>query len=370
MLKWRDDFGVDAIAKENFPTKKANPRRNRLAPNFLSRKGTPTFIFIIIEFFPDCTLVKMLFGLEFKFEEYEEVKKCYPHGFHGVDRYGRPLYIERLGMIDLNVLLKVTTIDRILKHHIAEQEKTLNLRYPTCSIAAKKHISSITSILDVKGVGMNSFTKPARDIFMEIQKIDSNYYPETLHQLFIVNAGSGFRALWKALKAFMDAHTVAKIQVLGSNYQSSLLEVVDPSNLPTFLGGNCTCLEYGGCMSSDKGPWNNTEITEALQVDSWAVCDTELKNENKTNTSMALEETPLPATGDVEISATHKTDTQKEGSEQHTERGYLDNIFQKILAIDVAVKDVKMVLVGLTEKQEELAKQVEELMNLVRSMTL
>nr|DAD18522.1 TPA_asm: hypothetical protein HUJ06_019985 [Nelumbo nucifera] len=180
MLKWRDDFGVDAIAKE------------------------------------------------FKFEEYEEVKKCYPHGFHGVDRYGRPLYIERLGMIDLNVLLKVTTIDRILKHHIAEQEKTLNLRYPTCSIAAKKHISSITSILDVKGVGMNSFTKPARDIFMEIQKIDSNYYPETLHQLFIVNAGSGFRALWKALKAFMDAHTVAKIQVLGSNYQSSLLEVVDP----------------------------------------------------------------------------------------------------------------------------------------------
>ncbi|KAF8380495.1 hypothetical protein HHK36_027982 [Tetracentron sinense] len=101
---------------------------------------------------------------------------------------------------------------------------------------------------------------------MEIQKIDSNYYPETLHRLFIVNAGSGFRVLWNSLKVFLDAHTVAKIQVLGSNYQSNLVEIIDPSNLPTFLGGTCACSGYGGCLLSDKGPWNNPEITELLQV--------------------------------------------------------------------------------------------------------
>ncbi|KAK6137574.1 hypothetical protein DH2020_028678 [Rehmannia glutinosa] len=137
-IKWREEFGVDAISKE------------------------------------------------FKYEEYEEVKKCYPHGFHGVDRYGRPVYIERIGMVDLDRFLQVTTIDRFVKHHVCEQEKTLNWRYPACSLAAKKHIASTLSILDVKDV--------------------------TLHQLYIINAGSGFKVLWKAIRAFLDARTLAKIR--------------------------------------------------------------------------------------------------------------------------------------------------------------
>jgi len=86
---------------------------------------------------------------ELMFKEYAEVKKWYPHGYHGVDRYGRP---ERIGMVDLNSLLQITTIERFVKYHVSEQEKTSNLRYPACSIAAKTHIASTTSILDVNGV--------------------------------------------------------------------------------------------------------------------------------------------------------------------------------------------------------------------------
>lgn len=80
------------------------------------------------------------------------MKKCYPHGFHGVDRYGRPLYIERIGMTDLDALQRVTTVERFAKYHVVEQEKTLNLRFPACSFAAKKHIASTTAVLDVRGV--------------------------------------------------------------------------------------------------------------------------------------------------------------------------------------------------------------------------
>uniref|UniRef100_A0A804MNE9 Protein kinase domain-containing protein n=1 Tax=Zea mays TaxID=4577 RepID=A0A804MNE9_MAIZE len=42
--------------------------------------------------------------------------------------------------------------------------------------------------------------------------------------------------------------------VLGSNYQSRLLEVIDSSELPEFLGGSCTCSDKVGCMRETTKP--------------------------------------------------------------------------------------------------------------------
>uniref|UniRef100_A0ACD5UME1 Uncharacterized protein n=2 Tax=Avena sativa TaxID=4498 RepID=A0ACD5UME1_AVESA len=275
MLKWRQDCAIDAIAKD------------------------------------------------FNFEEYDALKRCYPHGFHGVDRFGRPLYIERIGSVDLNKFMQVTSIDRYIKYHISEQEKTLSLRYPACSLATKKHISSTTAILDVKGLGMNNFSKAAREMFIEIQKIDSNYYPETLHQLYIINAGSGFRALWKVLKAFMEARTLKKIQVLGTNYLNTVLEAVDPSNLPDFLGGTCTCSGTGGCLLQDKGPWTDAGTIPASKV----------ANEMRENIQ------------------------QKQANEQ---------ISGKIQELEDCAAQTKETLETLICKQKELAIHIEQLRKLIR----
>ncbi|XP_077236251.1 sec14p-like phosphatidylinositol transfer family protein isoform X2 [Tasmannia lanceolata] len=303
---------------------------------------------------------------DFKIEEYEEVKKYYPHGFHGVDRYGRPLYIERIGLIDLNALMKVTTIDRYVKYHIYEQEKTLNMRYPACSLAAKRHVATTTAILDVTGVSKNNFSKPARDLFVEIQKIDSNYYPETLHQLFIVNAGSGFRVLWQALKAFLDARTVGKIQILGSKFQSKLVEVIDPSNLPTFLGGNCVCSECGGCLLKDKGPWNNPEVVDILQT----ISDKEQNFGNEATGNIGLEEALVLHNDDAHMSDTCKMHTrEQEVTEQPSQTKYVnDFLTQKILAMEDGLKDTKMILQTILSKQEELVRQINQLVELTSSI--
>ncbi|XP_004290208.1 PREDICTED: phosphatidylinositol/phosphatidylcholine transfer protein SFH9 isoform X2 [Fragaria vesca subsp. vesca] len=211
------------------------------------------------------------FGVEsivkdFVYTECEEVQRFYPHGYHGVDREGRPVYIERLGKVEPSKLMNVTTVDRFLKYHVQGFEKAFAEKFPACSIAAKRHIDSTTTILDVQGLNWVSFGKVAHDLVMRMQKIDGDNYPETLHQMFVVNAGNGFKLLWNTAKGFLDPRTTSKIHVLGNRYRNKLLEVVDSSQLPDFLGGDCSCPNEGGCLRSGKGPWNDPEIMKLVHM--------------------------------------------------------------------------------------------------------
>lgn len=45
----------------------------------------------------------------FDFHELPEVRKAYPHFYHKTDKWGRPVYIELLGHIDVDQLLKVSS---------------------------------------------------------------------------------------------------------------------------------------------------------------------------------------------------------------------------------------------------------------------
>ncbi|KHN05365.1 SEC14 cytosolic factor [Glycine soja] len=119
---------------------------------------------------------------DFEFEEQEEVLQHYPQGYHGVDKEGRPVYIERLGKAHPSRLMRITTIDGYLKYHVQEFEKALEEKFPACSIAAKRQISSTTTILNVQGLGMKNFYPTAASLLAAITKIDNKYYHEQAHE--------------------------------------------------------------------------------------------------------------------------------------------------------------------------------------------
>ncbi|ORY66770.1 putative SEC14-phosphatidylinositol/phosphatidylcholine transfer protein [Neocallimastix californiae] len=177
----------------------------------------------------------------FEFPEEEEVQKLYPRFYHKVDKFGRPIYIEQLGPLDLKKLFNVTTEEKMINHHVYEYEKLIHKRFPACSNRAGYHIETSCTIMDLKKVGLFQFAKA----FSFIKKM--------LGQMFIINAPLLFTSTWKLITPLLDPVTVKKIKILGGKYESEIFKVIDPENFPKFLGGTCECPECnGGCARADQ----------------------------------------------------------------------------------------------------------------------
>lgn len=98
-------------------------------------------------------------------------------------------------------------------------------------------------ILDLDGLGMShmgsKFTGPMKNFI----KIDQEYYPESLYQMVITNAGWVVKSLWAIVSPFIDPITSQRIK-FG---QAHLTEFIDVEQIPKFLGGKCKCKD-GKCL--------------------------------------------------------------------------------------------------------------------------
>lgn len=167
---------------------------------------------------------------------------------------GRPVYIQRLGKIDVNALNAITTQDRQLRRFVLEYEKFLTERLPACSKAVGHPVETSCTILDLAGVSITSFYR-VKDYVFQAAGIGQDRYPECMGKFYIINAPWAFTSVWAMIKPWLDEVTVAKIDIVGSGYvREKLLSQIPAENLPVEFGGSCQCV--GGCSLSDVGPWN------------------------------------------------------------------------------------------------------------------
>jgi len=197
---------------------------------------------------------------DFDYKEHIEVDKYYPQYYHKMDKDGRPVYIERLGKLDINKLYAVTTPERQLQRLVHEYERFIRDRLPACSDAAGHLVETSCTIMDLYNVGLGSFYR-VKDYVSAASNIGQNYYPETMGKFYIINAPYLFSTVWSLIKPWLDEVTVSKISILGKGFKADLVKQIDEENLPADLGGKCQCTE--GCSLSDAGPWNTESGSSA-----------------------------------------------------------------------------------------------------------
>ncbi|KAI5816607.1 putative phosphatidylinositol transporter [Pyronema omphalodes] len=198
---------------------------------------------------------------DFTFVEKPQVFEYYPQYYHKIDKDGRPVYIEKLGKINLNTIKTITTEERLIQNLVVEYERLANPRLPACSRKAGKLLETSCTIMDIGGVGIQSMYS-ATEFLKKVSAISQNYYPERLGKLYIINAPWTFSTIWNGIKVFLDPVTVSKIKILKgpSEYEAVLKEQIPAENLPKEFGGSCEC--PGGCQLADAGPWNDPQYME------------------------------------------------------------------------------------------------------------
>ena len=199
---------------------------------------------------------------DFHFYERDAFLALYPQGYHGVDRLGRPVFIQHLGRIDMKQLAATTTQDRMLKFHVQEYERCLRYIFPACSRAAGRHVDQTFAILDVGGVGLRHMTGEVKGMLAAITGIDQDNYPETLGKTVIINAPAAFKMIWAVVRPMLDVRTAAKIEVCSSKYLPTLLKYVSPDQLPEYMGGTSRAT-----LLDDVGPWNDPGTIAAIDAE-------------------------------------------------------------------------------------------------------
>ena len=158
----------------------------------------------------------------YDFHEHDAVQQVYPHFYHGVDKLGRPVYYERFGILDVEKLFQITTEERIVRHYMREYEILMKLRFPACSALAGKRIVQGLTIFDMTGGSTSTANRQTLGLCKLATQVGSDYYPEIMGNLFVVNAPMVFSGIWAIVKGFMDEKTRKKIKIVGTSFMDVL----------------------------------------------------------------------------------------------------------------------------------------------------
>lgn len=167
----------------------------------------------------------------------------YPQLYHGHAKNGCPVFISKPGVLNVDGMECITTLDGILKFHwyvMMHDYKNRLVKHKEdhpefCSFQC-------VTVIDLEHLSTGQLNQRALSIVKTQTAIDSVCFPETMNKTFVINAPRFFSLTWNIIKGWIDPRTAGKIELISSrkNWEARLREVIDEDQLPSDYGGKGT----------------------------------------------------------------------------------------------------------------------------------
>mmetsp|Transcript_23385 Transcript_23385/g.34902 ORF Transcript_23385/g.34902 Transcript_23385/m.34902 type:complete len:308 (-) Transcript_23385:171-1094(-) len=169
----------------------------------------------------------------------DPAEACYnaycPARNFGFDKEGRPVYIEKTGLVNVPTLTKVRTPYDLVHRHVRQQEIAA-YRMRQSSKERGTVVENQIIIYDLKGLPLRP-DATSMSLMKAVLTVSQDYYPERLFRFYLINAPFVFMPVWAVIKVWLDPKTADKFRVLGRNFQDELLQQIDADQLPVDMGG-------------------------------------------------------------------------------------------------------------------------------------
>jgi len=185
----------------------------------------------------------------------EELRQLWPCGVHGKDRRGCPVYYARYGRVDLAALSNDAGFDRFLACALSDQ-RTIESALDETAKTSGRHPVQVVCVADLDGM---QWTRAVRAVptFKKLSKVLDENFPERLHVAFVARAPWIFAAVYNLVTPFLAADTKMKVVICGKrdDHLAALSKLVEPDQIPEFLGGTSKCaIPDGSKPDADPDP--------------------------------------------------------------------------------------------------------------------
>lgn len=130
------------------------------------------------------------------------ITKYFLGSWHQSDKQNCPIYILRLGHMDVKGLLKSIGEEVLLNHALHICEEGLQLIEQATNKTGKA-VTNWSLLCDLEGLSMRHLWRPGVKALLKIIETVEKNYPETLGRVFIVRAPRVFPIAWTIVSAFI-----------------------------------------------------------------------------------------------------------------------------------------------------------------------
>ena len=202
------------------------------------------------------------------YKDYAHIIEHHEEGRYGVDKLGRPVIIDRVGLSNTKEIMNHNDLETIEDYFIQMFERNIFIEFPLASALAGKRVEQSFLVIDLKNVNIGRlFDSKFKNFLKFIAVMSQDYYPEALGKMFIVNAPFLFKGVWAFVKIWLDKKTKNKIEMHGDVPIKRIQEFIGLANLPIFLHGSCKL-----SLRDNFGPWKD-EIKNSISRKSFYLSD-------------------------------------------------------------------------------------------------